>query len=218
MKKFYTWPLGVQWILSILLLAGGLLVFIPVVSTSYGLLLIPFVAPFLNLSSVPFFRLTGYYKYLNPYVISTVQNDKYYDLHNIFTFDYLIHFSWSDRGRHVQRTLLSHYIKALLTIIHRIENNQLSPEVKIVGHSYFFNDRTAEKFGFTVQKASLFWTLNSIFQCIELTYLYSFSRGKWSVPPFWKVKRAEISGSDLVTKKEILKLWSRKIEPETQES
>ena len=103
-----------------------------------------------------------------------------------------------------QKILLGHYFKALLTIIDRIENNQLSEEVKIVGHSYFFNERTAEKLGFTIGKAGSFWIINSILQFVELSHLYSFSQCKWAFPKFWKVKRAEITGSDLVKKKEIL--------------
>lgn len=205
MKKFYNLPKPIQWIIAIAMMVGGFgLMMLLIVENSYGFFLIILFAPLLNLVTVPFFRLIGYFKYLNPYVISTVQTDKQYDLHNVFTFDYLVNFSWSDRGRPAQKTLLVHYCKALLTMIERIENGTLSPEVKVVGHSYFFNDRTAKRLGFTVSDASLFWKLNSILQFIELTYLYSFSQGKWSLPKFWKVKRAEIIGSDLIMKKSIL--------------
>jgi len=204
MKGFYDLPKFAQWIIAIILLVVGFATMFPIITSYYGLLALPVIAPLLNLSSVPFFRLIGYFKYLNPYVLSTVQNNKKYDLHNIFTFDYLVNFKWSDRGINVQRTLMAHYFKALLTIIERIENDQLNPNVKIVGHSYFFNDRTADRLGFKISKASIFWTLNSVLQFVELSYLYSFSKGKWAFPKFWKVKRAEIIGSDLVTKKELL--------------
>ena len=204
MKTFYDWPKPLQWIIAVAMIVVGFGVMMPLLMRPYGLLTMPLLAPYFNLMSVPFFRLIGYFKYLNPYVISTVQTDKHYDLHNVFTFDYLINFKWSDRGRPAQRILLGHYFKALLTIIERIENEQLSPEVKIVGHSYFFNDRTAKKLGFTISDAATFWKLNSIVQFIELTYLYSFSKGQWALPKFWKVKRAEITGRELVTKKAVL--------------
>ena len=178
MKNFYHLSKSVQWLIAILLLVGGLGLCMPLILKPYGLLVVPLLAPFLNLVTVPFFRLIGYYKYLNPYVLSCVQNDKEYDLHNIFTFDYLINFRWQDRGARAQKVLLTHYIKALLTIIERIETKQLAPTVKIVGCSYFFNSRTAEKFGFTLSDASLFWKINSTLQCIELSYLYSFAKGK----------------------------------------
>ena len=204
MKRFYDMPKFVQWIGAIVLLIGGMAAIFPILTGPYGLLLLPILAPFLNLVTVPFFRLVGYFKYLNPYVISTVQTDKKYDLHNVFTFDYLVNFKWADRGKKTQKTLLVHYFKALVTIIERIENNELSPEVEIVGHSYFFSDRTAEKLGFTVSEAGFFWIVNSSLQFIELTYLYSFSQGKWVMPKFWKVRRAAITGSDLVKKKEVI--------------
>lgn len=215
MKRFYELPKLVQWLVAIILIVVGYGLVLPLLTSPYGLLLLPILAPFLNLVSVPFFRLIGYYKYLNPYVLSTVQTDKQYDIHNIFTFDYLVNFKWKERGKYAQRTLLGHYFKALLTIVERIENEQLSPEVKIVGNSYFFNKRTAEKLGFKISDASFFWKLNSILQFIELTYLYSFSQGKWALPKFWKVKRAEIIGSELVTKKEFLEELVKKILPKS---
>lgn len=215
MKGFYELPKFAQWIIAVVMMMIGLGVTFPIIGHTYGLIMLPLLAPLLNLISVPFLRLIGYYKYLNPYVISTVQTDKQYDLHNVFTFDYLVNFNWSDRGRYVQRVLLGNYFKALLTIIERIENKQLSPEVKVIGNSYFFNNRTAEKLGFTISDASLFLKLNSILQFIELTYLYSFSKGKWAMPKFWNVKRAEISGKDLVDKKELLEKLVLKVLPKS---
>lgn len=213
MKGFYDMPKLAQWVIAILLMIGGIAVMYPFLRMSYGLLLLPLIAPFINLISVPFFRLIGYFKYLNPYVLSTVQSDKQYDLHNIFTFDYLVNFKWEDRGIKAQKILLGHYFKALITIIERIEIGELSPEVSIVGHSYFFSDRTANKLGFTISKASSFWVINSSLQFIELSYLYSFSQGKWAIPKFWKVKRAEIKGSELVKKKALLEGLVNKILP-----
>ena len=213
MKNFYDWPKIVQWIIALFLIVLAFIFVMPMVELTYGWLLLPILAPFFNLLTVPFFRLISYFKYLNPYVLSTVQNDKKYDLHNVFTFDYLINFKWSQRGTYVQRTLLGHYFKALLTIIDRIESGQLSPDVKIVGNSYFFNDRTAEKLGFTVSKSSIFWIINSSIQFVELTYLYSFSQGKFAFPKFWKVRKAEIIGRDLVGKKQYLEGLVEKILP-----
>ncbi|KXX69408.1 hypothetical protein [Flammeovirga sp. SJP92] len=213
MKRYYELPKLVQWIIAIILITTGFKIVLPLLQNSFGLLFFPFLTPIINFSSVPLFKLMGYYKYLNPYVISTVQTDKKYDLHNITTFDYFVNFKWSDRGSYVQKTMLHHYFKALITIINRIENNELSPDVKIVGNSYFFNKRTAERLGFKISRASLFWTLNSIIQFFELSYLYSFSKGKLQIPKFWNVKRAEIIGRELVTKKDILEELVRKTDP-----
>jgi len=195
-------PKPVQWIIAIIIFVLGILAMMPINTLPYGLLLLPLIAPILNLVTVPLMRLVGFYKYFYPYVISTVQTDEKYDLHNVFTFDYLVNFKWEDRGKKAQKILLGHYFKALLTIIERIENKELSPNVIITGNSYFFSDRTADKLGFTVTEGSWFWVMNSAFQFIELTYLYSFSQGKWAMPKFWKVKQAQIVGSDLVLKKE----------------
>ncbi len=215
LKRFYSYPLSVQWAIALLLFVGGVGALAPLFLKPYGLLVLPLIAPLLNLVTVPFFRLIGYYKYLNPYVISTEQTDKTYDLHNVFTFDYLVNFTWADRGKPVQMTLLLHYFKALETIIQRIEKEELNSNVLIVGHSYFFNDRTAEKLGFKVKKAGAFWIFNSCLQFIELSYLYSFSQGRWAFPAFWKVKRAEIHGHDLVKKKLYIQNLITKLERHT---
>lgn len=211
MKSFYNLPNYIQWILAVVLILIGLGITMPFLVKPHGLLLIPLLIPIFNLFSVPIFRLLGVYKYLNPYVISTIQTDKEYDLHNVFTFDYLVNFKWSHRGTYVQKTLLASYFKALLTIIERIENKELSPEVKIVGRSYFFSDRTAERLGFKISDASFFYKLNSVIQIVELSALFSFSKGKLAIPKLWKVKKAEISGSDLLSKKEILEALVKKI-------
>lgn len=215
MSNYYNLPIVIQWLIAILLLIVGMGITMPILTGTYGLLWLPLLAPIFNLVTVPIFKLIGIFKYLNPFVLSTVQTDKSYDLHNVFTFDYIIHFKWSDRGTKVQRTLLVHYFKALLTIIERIESKQLSHEVKVVGHSYFFSDRTALKLGFKVSKASFFWIANSVVQFIELSCLYSFSQGKWAMPKFWKVRRAEIIGSDLVKKKDVLQDIIRKLDPKS---
>jgi len=204
MKNFYNLPKSAQWVIAILLLIVGVALVGPVLSLTYGLLWLPLIAPLINFAFTPIFRLTGYFKYLNPFVLSTIQTNENYDLHNAFLFDYMVNFEWKDKGKRAQRTLLGHYFKALLTIIERIENEELSPQVKIVGNSYFFSDRTAHKLGFTVSKASIFWTINSAVQFLELTILYSFSQGRLTMPKFWKVKRAEITGEDLIKKKDLL--------------
>ena len=120
MKRFYELPKLVQWVIAIILFVVGVAAIMPIIAKPYTLLLVPIIAPIFNFASVPFSRLIGLYKYLNPYVLSTVQTHKQYDLHNIFTFDYFVNFKWSDRGLFVQKTLLNSYFKALITIIERI--------------------------------------------------------------------------------------------------
>ncbi|MEM7105757.1 MAG: hypothetical protein AAF502_21645, partial [Bacteroidota bacterium] len=61
-----------------------------------------------------------------------------------------------------------------------------------------------------------FWIFNSIVQFIELSYLYSFSKGKLVMPKLWKVKRAEITGSELVAKKGILEDLAMKLLPDSR--
>lgn len=155
MKNFYQLPKFIQWIIAIFIIVFGFGAIIPLMRNWYSLFLLPLLAPLFNLISVPFLRLIGYYKYLNPYVISTVQTDKMYDLHNVFTFDYIVNFKWSDRGKYAQRILIGHYLKALLKIIERIELKQLPSSVKIVGHSFFL-----------MKKLRISWALLSVMHLV----------------------------------------------------
>jgi hypothetical protein len=88
-----------------------------------------------------------------------------------------------------------------LHLISQIENKQIPESVTIVGTSYFFNDRTLHKLGFQIEKASTFYRANLFLNFIDLTWMYSLSRGKFSIPSIWDAKKASIKGCALVGQK-----------------
>ena len=65
----------------------------------------------------------------------------------------------------------------------------------------FFNDRTLQKLGFQIEKASVFYRANLFLNFIDLCWMYSLSRGKVSMPALWKAKKANIQGGALLTQK-----------------
>jgi len=185
----------------------GFFVFTKVIDLPFGYFLILFIVPILNFGIIPMSRILGLSTYLSPMVLTFGKDVKDYQIHNVMSFDYLINFKWSERGKTAQKKILAYYFEALLHIIHKIETNELPKSVKVVGNSYFFNARTAEKLGFTISKANVYRILNSIFGCIELILLYSFSQGKLSVPKFWKLRKVSISGEKLVLKKDLIQQY-----------
>lgn len=206
-KNFYSFP----WIVKVLILlpAGvlGMFILLTAIELPFGYFLIFFTVPFINFSIIPLSRLLGMSTYLSPMVMTFGKDVNDYQLHNVMSFDYVVNFKWSDRGPKAQRMIIAFYFEALLHIIDKIETGELPRTVNVVGNSYFFNDRTAQKLGFTISKASLYRILNSIFGCVELIMLYSFSQGKWSIPTFWKVKKVSILGEQLLANKNTIKAY-----------
>jgi len=109
---------------------------------------------------------------------------------------------------------LRYQLEGLLNIIQQIENNKIPQTVTIIGTSYFFSDRTLKKLGFGIEKPSLLYRLNILVNFIDLTCLYSLSKGRFTIPNLLRVKKATISGTKILENKnnieEILSLLSTK--------
>ena len=107
-----------------------------------------------------------------------------------------------------------YHLEGLLKLIKLIEDKRIPTSVNIIGTSYFFSDRTLKKLGFEIVKPSLFYRLNILVNFIDLTYLYSLSKGRFTIPNLLSVKKASISGDKLVENKknieEIASLLSKK--------
>lgn len=208
-RNFYSLPWIIKFVILLPLIIGGFILFKLVMDTGWGYLLLPLVLPFFGFALLPFCRITRMATYLSPMVITFGKDVKDYQLHNAQTFDYLVNFKWSERGRIAKQKMLRFYMEALLKIISDIESDVLPESVVVVGNSYFFNERTAGKLGFKVEKASFFRVLNSVFSFVEIALLYSFTEGKLKFPRLWEVKKASVTGSVLLQKKpEILRIHS----------
>jgi hypothetical protein len=101
-------------------------------------------------------------------------------------------------------------MEGLIQLIQLIENKSIPENVHIIGTSYFFNQRTLHKMGFEDVNPSLLYRINLFMNCIDLTWMYSLSKGKFSIPKFWKATKASISGARLVeSKKDIEDLYDK---------
>lgn len=201
--NFYQLPILIQWFIATILLLLGFY-FVSSIDSLWRLPLLIFALPILQFCCTPLFRLLKIYKSLSPTVFSIFPSPKKYELHNITTFDYLQQFSWSDKGKPIQRKLLVNYAKAFLNIIDQIEHQQIPESVLIIGHSYFFSERTAKKLGFEMIPADKITVFCSCLNAVELIFLYSFSQGKWTIPKFWQVKAMFISGKELCKRRAII--------------
>ena len=197
-------PISLQWLLAICLVLIGIYS-ISLIDIWWKLIFVFLLIPILQFCCTPLFRLIGIYKYLSNTVYAVPATKAFYELHNATTYDYLQQFSWSDKGSKAQRQLLMNYGQAFLKIIQLIETGKLPPSLQITGQSYFFSRQTAQKLGFQIFPVNSITKICSCLNALELIVLYSFTRGKWAIPPFWKVKAMTISGEDLCKKKEVIR-------------
>jgi len=208
MNDFYKQPKILQWIEAILLLIFGFLPALSIIEKGYSqpifyLLFIIYV-PFGQFAVTPLFRLIGVYKYYSPMLLGYMANNLQIDLHSGGSFDYLFVMRKYKSGIELRNRLLTYQLEGLTNLIQLIENKSIHETVNIVGTSYFFNNRTLHKMGFEIVNPSLFYRLNLFVNFIDLIWMYSLSRGKFSIPKIWDAKKASISGSRLLAKKDVI--------------
>ncbi len=214
MNDFYKQPKILQWIESILVLLFGFLPALAVIEKGFSqplfyILFIVYV-PVGQFAFTPFFRLIGVYKYYSPMLLGYMANNLQIDLHSGGSFDYLFVMRRCKAGKELRNRLLIYHLEGLINLIQLIENKSIPETVNIVGTSYFFNDRTLYKIGFEIINPSLFYRLNLFVNFIDLIWMYSLSKGKFSIPKIWNAKKASITGVKLIeSKKRIEELYDK---------
>jgi len=207
-NNFYKQPKILQWIEAISLLIVGFLPALFIIEKGHAqpiiyLLFILYV-PIGQFAFTPLFRLTGVYTYYSPMLIGYMANAKEIDLHSSGSFDYLFVMRNYKSGIELRNRLLLYHLEGLLNLIQSIENKIIPETVTISGTSYFFNKRTIQKLGFDPVKPTLFYRLNLVLNFFDLIWMYSLSKGKFSIPKIWKANKASISGTALLENKRLI--------------
>jgi hypothetical protein len=205
MNNFYKQPIFLVWIESIIFLLIGLVLAIFIIEKGYSqpffyLAFIIYV-PISQFLFTPFFKLTSGYTYYSPMLLGYLANDKQIDLHSGTSFDHLFVLRKFKFGTPLRNRIMMYHLEGLLNLIQLIEDKRIPESVKIVGTSYFFNDRTLNNLGFQIEKASLFYRTNLFINFIDLFWMYSLSKGKLAIPELWNAKKASIKGDTLMAQK-----------------
>lgn len=205
MNDFYKQPTFLIWIESIFFLLIGLVLAIFIIEKGYSqpLFYLAFIiyVPISQFLFTPFFKLTGGYTYYSPMLLGYMANDKQIDLHSGTSFDYLFVLRNFKSGIPLRNRIVMYHLEGLLNFIQFIEDKQIPSTVNIIGTSYFFIDRTLNKLGFQIEKASLFYRTNLFINFIDLFWMYSLSKGKVAIPKLWVAKKASIKGDTLLDQK-----------------
>jgi hypothetical protein len=215
MNAFYKLPKVLQWGIALTLLVGGFFPALAVIELGYlhpiGYLLFLFYIPIGQFSFTPFFKLVGVYNYYSPMLLGYMPSNIQIDLHSGGSFDYLFVMRKYSPGFEMKKRLLLFHVEGLRNIARLIEDKTIPASVTIVGTSYFFSDRSAQKMGFELINPSLFYRINLFVNIFDLTWMYSLSQGKWSLPKVWQAKKVQISGQKLVENKGQLELLYNKL-------
>ena len=205
MNKFYDQPKLLQWVEAIIILFIGMFPALYIIELSFSkpylYLLLIIHLPLGQFSLTPIATLMGIYKYYSPMLSALLPTDKEIEIHNGSSFDYLFIKRKFKAGATFRYYIIYCYLEGLLKIIENIEAGKRPETVKIVGTSYFFNQRTATKLGFSVKNASILNRINLLLNFIDLFWMYSISRGKPSIPNLLKVNKVVIDGKTLVENK-----------------
>lgn len=156
------------------------------------------LAPVGQFLIAPGMKLLGVYRYVSPMLLIYAPSKKKYDLHNGTSFDYLFLYQTGKSKGYWQNRLLLYYIRGLLAIIDQIHQGNIPEKIVIRGSSYFFSERTAQKFGFTIENTGLFERINIILNYVDLVWMYSLAKSQLSFPRIGNVKTASTTGSILM--------------------
>jgi hypothetical protein len=205
MNDFYKQPKVLVWIESILFLLLGFVLGIFILEKGYmqPLIYSAFILyiPISQFLFTPIYKLTGGYTYYSPMLLGYMANDKQIDLHSGTSFDHLFVLRKYKSGIPLRNRIMMYHLDGLLKLIQLIEDKHIPESVNIIGTSYFFSERTLDKLGFQIEKATLFYRINLFINFIDLFWMYSLSKGKFAIPAVWDAKKAMITGDALVAQK-----------------
>jgi len=217
MNTFYQNAKWIQWTVALILLfvcIVCMIIWVELIEINLILYLVGLIliAPILQFCVSPILKLVGAYEYLSPMMLVFSPNDKKYDLHNGTSFDYLFVMRKVPAGKATESRLLAYFCEGFLEIIKRIEEGKLPKEVQITGTSYFMSERSVKRLGFKIGKKNWFLSFNLYLNYLDLLWMYSRSKGKFTFPKVWEAKSIEMKGEKLVENKDyIIRLHERLI-------
>jgi len=202
-----------QWYIKypLVVILGGaffylyLLLFFDLPFTSpWKYVMIAFFVPVYSIAFMPILTLLGVADYKSELLFVTKDANKNYAIHFGSLFDCLFSGLFSGKRGKFKDLMLYFLIDGMLTIIHDIESGKIESEAEISGSSYFFNENTAKKFGFSSMKLLKSHKYILIANYLEILLVFSFSKGRLARPNFEDFKSVKTTGNELIKHKSYL--------------
>ena len=152
------------------------------------------LAPFVDL---PLGVKNGKFSYYAPLFILEKRKDQLV-MHGGTLFDYFFVFNWSDRGRAAQNKSMHSLLKGCIALADAYQGQA----VTFTGTSYFFNEKTAQRMGFTVQPPPYNERFILYLNYIGITAMHSFVNNRLSFPNMSTILSVQITAEQLNANKD----------------
>jgi hypothetical protein len=191
---------AVSWVIALTagaLAAALLALLLRPAHLPWSLPLVFLLVPTAQVALTPVWRASGVSRYHSPVFFVVARGEGTYELHGGTLYDYLLAMRWAERGGRAHRVLLRGYLAGVLGVIADIEQGRIHPKARLTATSYVFSERTARRLGFVLEPAGRWERLHLLLDALSLVAMYSYVRGRVSLPRFWKVRTAVVSAAEL---------------------
>lgn len=191
----------VQWSLAMAMIIVLLVCIVAWFSIDNNFLrigLIFFIVPLYSFLATPAFKLYKKFIYVSPMLLFMKRGEDTYELHSGTSFDYLFVMRSIPTGIKWRNKMLQYYLEGLIEIVERIKSGEIPHSAEINGTSYFMSNSLTKKIGFNILESGPMERLIFIVDYLDLIWMHSLANGQLSFPRFSNLKKAVITGDQLL--------------------
>lgn len=160
--------------------------------------------PVYSFAFMPILTLLKVADFKSELLFLTKDKDKNYDIHFGSLFDCLLSGLFTNRKASFKKLMMFNVVVGLRNIIDDIEKGKIDPKAIIKGSSYFFNERNASRFGFSITETKNSHKYILMLNIMEIGFVYSFAQGRFALPNFSDFKSVKTTGAELVKHKDYI--------------
>ena len=163
--------------------------------------MVAFFLPVYSITFMPILTLIKVADYKSELLFITQDAKKDYDIHFGSLFDCILSGLFTGSRGKFKDLMLFFLVDGMLEIIHEVETGKIDRGAEIRGSSYFFSERTAHKFGFEPMKMKTSHKYILYLNYLEILLVFSFSKGRFSLPNISDFKSMKTTGERMVDNK-----------------
>jgi hypothetical protein len=164
-----------------------------------------FILPIYSITFMPILTLLKVADYKSELLFITKDAKKNYDIHFGSLFDCILSGLFSGKRGGFKDLMLYFLIDGMLNIIKGVEIGQIDKKAELRGSSYFFNHKTAAKFGFQPMKMKTSHKYILYLNYLEILLVFSFSKGRFAIPNIGDFNSVKTTGGELLEHKDYVK-------------
>ncbi len=177
--------------------------------------MVAFFLPVYSITFMPILTLLKVADYKSELLFVTKDAGKNYDLHFGSLFDCILSGLFSGKRGGFKDLMLFFLVDGMLKLANDVASGKIDKEAEIRGSSYFFNEKTAAKFGFESMKMKTSHKYILYLNYLEILLVFSFSKGRLARPNIEDFRSVKTTGASLIKHKEYIeklhKVLKRKV-------